>query len=210
MRENFMESKLFQGINIAADLALISLLWLLCSLPVVTIGLSSAALYHTVDLAVLQGRGSVISVFKRSLAQSWKTALPAGAICLLTGSATFFVAQICITDPRGVLLLPLLACFGMMLLWLAVQLYLYPLIGTFSLTGQQLVEMVLQLIFLHPLKTAALLLVFLGAAAAAAWYPPLLMILPGAYGFFAAKLYQPLFFRYIRVTNAEPLSENDC
>lgn len=53
-------------------------------------------------------------------------------------------------------------------------------------------------------------LALLCAAGAAAWYPPLLMILPGAYGFFAAKLYQPLFFRYIRVTNAEPLSENDC
>ena len=210
MGEHFTESKLFQGINTAADLALLSILWLLCSLPVVTIGISTAALCHTVDLVILQGRGSVFSVFGRSLAQSWKSALPAGIISLLIGGATAAAARVCITNPRGVLLLPLLACLGMMLLWLAAQIYLYPLIGTFTLTGRQLVEMILQLMFLHPLKTAALTLVLLCAAGAAAWYPPLLMILPGAYGFFAAKLYQPLFFRYIRVTNAEPLSENDC
>lgn len=210
MRDNSMDSRFFQFVNTAADLALASILWLVCSLPVVTVGMASAALCHTVERAVIQDRGTVLRVFGRSLAESWRTALPAGVLSLLVGGATCAAAGVCLTDAQRILLLPLLGCLGMLFLWLAAQVYLYPLIGNFTLNGRHLIEMVLQLVFLHPLKSAGLTLGLLMVAGAVAGYPPLALILPGVFVYFAAKVYDPLFLRYIRVTNAEPAEKSDA
>lgn len=199
MNRNADGAWLLRGLNTLADLVLASLLWLVCSLPVVTAGLAGAALYHTVELAVVQGRGSVTSTFLRSLRESWRSALPAGAVSLLTGGAACWGAYLCLTDPGGVPLLPLAGCALLLLFWLAAQIYIYPLIGHFVLNARQLLELTAQLIILHPLKSAGLTALWLCVAACAVWYPPLLMILPAGFTYLASKIYTPLFFRYIRV-----------
>ena len=54
------DSKLFQLLLRVSDLVALSLLWLLCSLPVITIGASTSALYYTAMKLVCQrGDGTV-------------------------------------------------------------------------------------------------------------------------------------------------------
>ncbi len=50
------ENKLFTAIGILGDHLILSLLWLLCSLPVVTVGAASAAI-SKVSMAILEGKG---------------------------------------------------------------------------------------------------------------------------------------------------------
>ena len=199
MNRNGNRTWLLSGLNTLADLAAASMLWTLCSLPVVTAGLASAALYHTVELSVVQGRGRVASTFLRSLRESWRGALTAGLASLLTGGAACFGIYLCLSDPGGVPLLPLAGCGVLLLFWPAAQIYLYPLIGHFVLDARQVLELVAQLIVLHPLKSAGLTALWLCVAACAVWYPPLLMILPAGFTYLASRIYTPLFFRYIRV-----------
>ena len=47
MKFNF-DNKLFGALGKAVDCVILSVLWLVCCLPVITIGASSTALYYTV------------------------------------------------------------------------------------------------------------------------------------------------------------------
>ena len=207
MREALSGRSIVQAVNTAADLAILSMLWTICSLPVVTLGLASAALYHTVELVIVQGRGAVISTFARSLRENWRCALPLGALLSLCCGAAVTVACISYQNETGVLLLPFLMCAAALLFLVTVQIYLYPLLGHFVLNLGQLVAMALQLTLLHPLRSLLLLVLFLCAAFLALYYPPVLMLVPAGYMFLASKIFAPLFSRYIRISSSEPAPE---
>lgn len=57
------------------DTLILSLLWLVCSLPLVTIGASSTALYYA-TIKSIQNEGSVVKDFFRSFRQNFKQSLP--------------------------------------------------------------------------------------------------------------------------------------
>lgn len=207
MRKDFSERSIVQIINTTADLAILSILWTICSLPIVTLGLASAALYHTVELVIVQGKGTVLSTFARSLRENWRCALPLGMVLGICCGAASFVAYISYQNKGGVLLLPFFMCAAALLFLITVQIYLYPLLGHFVLDLGQLGVMALQLTLLHPLRSLLLLLLFLCAALMALYYPPLLMLVPASYMFLASKIFGPLFSRYIRISSSEPAPE---
>lgn len=203
MKGTLEENRLIQRANTLADLVILSLLWIACSLPIVTIGLANAALYHAIELSVLHKRKSAAGVFLHAIRENWRRALLFGVLFTAGGAALGFAVYLCMTDPSGVLLVPLLACCVLSALWMAFQIYLYPLMAHFYLTVRQLLEMTLQLVFLHPLKSAILLAIWLSGAALILWYPPLGMILPSVCMLLSSKVCTPLFFRYIRVEAEE-------
>lgn len=60
------ESTLVTILNKAADMVILSVLWCVCSLPVLTIGAASAALYHTSIRVLRQNRGYAFATFRDS------------------------------------------------------------------------------------------------------------------------------------------------
>ena len=63
-------------LNKAADMVILSVLWCVCSLPLLTIGASSSALYHTAVKVIRQGRGYAFSAFLTSFRQNLKQTIP--------------------------------------------------------------------------------------------------------------------------------------
>ena len=57
------ESKLRQAIGFIIDLVFVGILWLLCSLPVLTLGPASTALYYAIVKNVRHDRGQLSRVF---------------------------------------------------------------------------------------------------------------------------------------------------
>lgn len=88
-----IESPLVSGMMTASDLLILNCLWILTSLPVVTIGASTAALYRVVLDMHLQADGGNIKRFFRAWKENWKQAtmlwLPTLAVLVLF----FFVFQ---------------------------------------------------------------------------------------------------------------------
>lgn len=68
------ESKFNAGYSRIIDCILLNILWLICSLPVVTIGASTTALYYTVNKVILHGENYAFrefwKAFKTNLKQS--------------------------------------------------------------------------------------------------------------------------------------------
>ena len=76
---------LFRAVGKFADLLFLSLAWLVCSLPVVTIGPATAALYYAAVKSVRRGEGRVGQSFFHSFRENLKTGIPASAIAVAAG-----------------------------------------------------------------------------------------------------------------------------
>lgn len=72
MKEKF--SRIAEAVSGVIDLIFAGLLWLLCSLPVVTIGASTTALYYTVMKCVRHNRGRVAPTFFHGFRSNFRTA----------------------------------------------------------------------------------------------------------------------------------------
>ena len=68
------ESKIGAAFTAAIDIITAGLLWLLCSLPVITLGASSAALYYGVVKCIRHERGRLVKSFFSAFRREFKTA----------------------------------------------------------------------------------------------------------------------------------------
>lgn len=68
------DSKFFQFINQMTDCIVLSVLWLLTSLPIVTIGAATTALYYTVNKVFAQEEGSAWGEYFRAFKREFKQA----------------------------------------------------------------------------------------------------------------------------------------
>ena len=74
------DSPLVKGIRIFVDLLFLSMLWVLCSLPVLTLGLSTAALMDLAHRNIVRTDGILFLDWFRSIRKNWKLTLPTGAL----------------------------------------------------------------------------------------------------------------------------------
>lgn len=84
------DSPVMTGMNKVVDILILSILWLLCCLPVVTIGAATTALYHTAVKSIRKSRGYVFKTFFRSFRINF---LPATLLWMLfaAGIALFYI-----------------------------------------------------------------------------------------------------------------------
>lgn len=67
-----MDGKLYQVLSILADLVILNLLWIFCSIPIVTLGASTSALYHCSSLIVAGEDTKLTREFFYSFKLHWK------------------------------------------------------------------------------------------------------------------------------------------
>lgn len=73
MKFNF-DNKLFVALGKVVDCAILSVLWLVCCLPAITIGVSSTALYYTVHKSIRGNRGYTTKNFFHAFKDNFKPA----------------------------------------------------------------------------------------------------------------------------------------
>ena len=78
-----MTDKILTSLGKVVDIVWLSLLWLLCCLPVVTIGASSTALYYTVHKTIRGSRGYTTRTFFTALKDNFKQATLSYLVWLL-------------------------------------------------------------------------------------------------------------------------------
>lgn len=201
MKESNSGSGLLRAVNFAADLVTLSLLWLVCSLPVLTIGMSSAALFHTYEKVLVDGEGRLIPSFFRSCRDNLSIALPAGALLILMSAAMVFFWSVSMRGTSSVLVVPMALSLVVLLLLVCVQCYFYPLTGHYSLSGKLTAALSMRLVFAHLPQSLLLLVMQIACVAGVILYPPLVCILPAAETALAEKMLMPLFKKYIRASD---------
>lgn len=198
------DSKLFQFLVRVCDLVFLSLLWLVCSLPLITLGASTTALYYTTMKLVRHRGDSAVGMFFHSFKQNFKASLPVTLILL-------FVLYMMAVD--YLLLAPKYAgsgifhglCIVLLLVYAVEASFVFPVLAKFQCTTKQVFRNAAYIALTNPLVTvmvtalhlAPLWLVYAHLDWLEKLQPILFLLGPGVVAYLNAIALVPVFRKYI-------------
>lgn len=192
------ESWLWQPFGKIADYLILSALWLLCSIPIVTMGAASAAVYDCCARCVLGGEQNLFSrffrTFRRELVQGglslllWAAILGGGVYLVrqFTGLAANTPMNLALSYAMALLLALLVGIFAWVL----------PLLSRFTFSFADLQLTALRLSMAHLPRTVALAAVTVALGWLCLRFLLPLMIVPGILGALSAQILEPVFQMY--------------
>jgi len=170
---------LFVWADRAGTFILANLLWVLLSLPIITIPLAMVGLFATL---APWGRGESSEVFREffsGVREHWRQAMFIGVIDLLLGgliAVNFSIFQLMnMSQPVALLSQSINVFVGFVLV--AVNLYIWPMLVTFDLPLRDLLSTALRLVFAHPFASVGMLLVVLAILLGSTLLPAMFLLL---------------------------------
>ena len=115
---------------------ILSVLWCICSLPVLTIGAASAALYHTSIRVLRQNRGYAFATFRDSFKENLRQTLPFTALLLFLYALFGVTGYVCWQRPDSMIagmyvffsLFSILVCLTVQIHGFELSIYYPPLL----------------------------------------------------------------------------------
>ncbi len=194
-----MDNKFFQFLNKAVDCVGLSVLWLLCCVPVVTAGAATTAMYYTVNKVIRHSRGYVWSEFWHAFRANFKQSTIAW---LIVFAATIFMAMDCYImyqfakagESIGKMFVVFVVFIALILIW---GIYLFPYIARFENVTKAVLKNA-GLIAIANLPWTLLLFVLYLISVFVAWLiPPTIMLVPGVYMVLANLVLERVFRKYM-------------
>ena len=175
-----MDNPVFQTLSRIADLAVLSVICLLCCLPVVTIGPATAALYYTVVKCVRGRESGAFGYYLRSFRDNFKTGLKADLIVLPAAALLLVLHHIVRwygTRTGGVLYVLYVAQYFALMVPAGMLCWLFPLLGRFDYGVRGLFRTAFQLAIAHLPSTVVVVLLTAQTAVFCLerWWPVLFM-----------------------------------
>lgn len=193
------QNRFWQTLDHISDLLILSLLWLLCSLPLVTAGAATAALY---DAAAHCLRGSEPMPWRRFF-HTFRRELPCGCIVtviwglllVLLVNALELIAAAASAGASAAWVV-LIFCLVLMILPAGAACWMFPLLSRFAFHPIPLILTALRLAVGYLPRTVGLLLtVGISALLVRVLLIPI-VILPGLAAWLFTFLLEPVFHRY--------------
>jgi len=181
------------------QLILVSVLWLLGCVPLVTIAAANSALYYAVVKSLRRGQGSPVKEFIRSFRENLLKSIPISLTAASLGGLLLWSLR----QLRG---LPAAAAVTALVLLLGTGIYLGPVLSRFRIKTAQVCAMALLLALRFPLDTLAVLLEAAAVAAVQLFLLPMptVVLLPGACCWAASCRIEKALRQYM-----PPKEEND-
>jgi uncharacterized membrane protein YesL len=196
------ENKFWNFMGKITDVACMSLLWLITSLPVFTIGASTAAFYSFTLDAVQDEEGRVWSSYFSAFRENFKKAtvlwlmqlvLTVFLLVNLYAAWHFYLAKGIV----GLVLLSLALCG--LFVCVGTGLYLYPIVVSYDFPVKKVIADSFIMAVGNPHVTISVMLIFLLAGAATVWISGLFFFWTGLAVFFSSYLIWGLFLKYAGV-----------
>ena len=144
------------------DVLVLNILWLICSIPVFTIGASTTAVYYVTLKLARDDDGYTIRSFFHSFKQNFRQATIIWLILLATGiiliADVWFVLTANVV-PAGTMRVLATALFlGLLIVWFAVLTYVFPVLARFYGTVRQTITNAFLLSVRYILYTIAMII----------------------------------------------------
>lgn len=204
-----INSKFYQNMSKIADMMILSILWLLTSLPLITIGSSSCALYYCIVKVIREDRGTVmkdyIHSFKSNFKQSFVVSLMAILLCVAgtaIGSVVYAIAESGETL-TGIYFVYLVA-LGFGISWLH---YVISYIARFQAPLTTILKNTLVICLLNLPSSVSMMLLFM--VVVAVWFFTLpgsamtILLLPAVYALISSFLLERIYQKYIPNTKGD-------
>ena len=202
------DNPVWRFIGKLGDLILLNLLWTVCSIPVITIGASTTAVYYVTLKMVRDENDSTVRSFFHSFKDNFKQATAIWAIFLAVGlilafDIWFFVTgQAPVPGIAGILMTAISG--GMAILYLFTYIYVFPIQARFYNPVKYTIRNAFIMSIRHLFQTVGIvcmdILIVIGAIASLFYMPQIfaLFILFGMplMAFANSYLFVPIFKRY--------------
>ena len=190
------KNPLFSFLNLLGQLILLSILWTVCCLPIITVGASTVALYYTVVKVLRRNQDSLFAAFFREFRSNFLQSLNINMVFLCYFGILAYFAIPRLSAAQSGADIGFYALVGLAILGALPLSLVYPTISRFYHKGGSLVRFLLMVIGKHPhivlgctlLLAAGILLVLSNPAA--------LLFVPGVVCYVQSLLLEPVFRKY--------------
>lgn len=196
-----MEGPLWRALNFIADIVILHFLWLICSLPVFTIGASTTALYYAMMKRIRTNEGQITTNFGQSFKQNFKQATIYWLIIVAVAAVLWLDFNFCFTWGGTAGKVMLVGCSLLLVPCWMVLLYIFPVQAKFTGTLYENFKNALLMSIRHLPLTILLTLIWGTVWLMLAIFPPFtgLMLISGAglLAWVTSQIYIQIFRTYL-------------
>lgn len=197
-----LENGFFTTLSKIADIILLSVVWSLLCIPIITIGPATTALYYATVKAIRRDRGYLFREFFKSFKQNFKRGTIAGVILTLVALFLGFDLvwswmNMSAIENSSVLLGIFIA---LTVMFLCFSIYVFPILSRFEMTIKQLFKAAMFMAIKHLPSTVVMLAIIAICALGIFFIPILIFIIPAGATFIISLLMERIFKKYMPET----------
>ncbi len=205
----FADNPFWHAMGQIFDIFILNVLWLLCCIPVFTIGPSTTAFYYCL-IGLVRGEEAYVSKdFFRSFKRNFRQAVPLGLIFTALGAFLAFDIYVCRNSTGRIYTFFLFFFAVIFLLWAAVTTYVFPLLSKFEKKNLDLVIWAFMLCIRNLWRTLLMLFAVLAAAWLIHLIPGLVFIIIGVAGQFQMALFEPIINPWLPKADEDEVTLNE-
>lgn len=191
-----LDNPIFTGIGKFVDIVLVSIIWLIVCIPIITIGPATAALYYVIVKVIRRDRGYIFREFFSSFKSNFKVGALATIILLILSFILYFDYQWA-NAVEGKSTYVFLAVFNLVaFLSICVGIYMFPVLSRFKVTLKQLIKTSLFMSLKHLPSTILIVLIVAIFAYIGYIIIPAMFLAPGLCCLLVSFLFERIFKKY--------------
>jgi len=192
-----MDNGFFTTLGKIVDIVIVSLVWLLLCIPLVTIGPATTALYYTIVKVIRRERGYVMREYFSSFKSNFKVGAISSIFVLLATLILIFDRSVA-KEIKGNFGIVLFSIFNALIfILLCVTIYIFPLLSRFKIGVLQLFKTSLFMAMKH-LPTTILLVLITAVFVLGTYILPIVILLtPGLCLLVWSFLLERVFKKYM-------------
>jgi uncharacterized membrane protein YesL len=192
-----LENPFWQAMGNIFDLFVLNVLWLLCCIPIVTIGPSTCAFYYVLIDLVRNEEPPIAKTFFRSFRQNLKQGILLGLLLTAIGVFLGIDIYLCRHSGTGIYTFFMVFFSVIFLFWAFVTLYAFPLLAKFEKSIKEILIWAFSLSIKNAGKTLLMLFAFVIAIWACHILTGLIFIAFGVAAEFQAALLASILSPYL-------------
>lgn len=205
------DSPIIQTINKIVDCVFVSILWLVFSLPLITFGASTSALYYTVNKVIHHNRSHVFREFWRSFKSSFKQSTIVWLILMLAiyvlGVDCLYIYQLAEAGKLSIwMLAPFVVTAILVAMW---AFYVFGYIARFQNGLKAIMKNSAFFVIRHFLRSILLVIIFAASVALFLFMPITIIILPTVSMFLITLILESIFKKYMSEEDLEAEEEKN-
>ncbi len=195
-----MDNPVFSFLGKAFDVIILSLIWIILCIPIVTIGPNNTAIYYVTVKVIRRERGYLFREYFKSFRLNFKRAFIIGLLLtvlyIIIGFDLIWAwNNVKSGGTMGSVFLGIFAATSFLVI--GVSLYVFPILSRFDMTVKQLIKASAFMAIRHLPSTIAMVIITAAGILAVYIIPLLLFIIPGSVVILTSLLMERIFKKYM-------------
>lgn len=192
-----LDNPVWKFVGNLADMFLLSILWYLCCIPIITIGCASTAVYYVMLKMVTDREGYTISSFFKAFHSNFKTSTPIWLIFLACGIVLGIDFTWCFLG-TGLFAKSMFIPFSIIsMIYCLCLSFIFPLMARYSDTGKKLLGLCFVISIRNFLPVLSTVLITVGTFSLGLFiFWPILLIAPGFTAYLNSYVFHHILCKY--------------